>query len=468
MNHEFYAHYPFALQDSTTQAFAMEWLGGKLRDLPRNWPELDDIQDPMQRIAILSQAIATPYKEQARMGTRKDSGGFRYWVEHKSHEFLRERLVLMKQLGLMPALPDLRALPYGSWAMQFTFTLYKPYLSRDDTQFYILDNPVKKEKIFQVPMMAASSWKGALRSTLMHTRLALKKDELDNEALARERLAQTLLFGDEKGEEPGQNREMAKFVDALKPEEARTIYEELARAYFDVASDKPLPHHAGRLRCYPTYFDRLGLEVINPHSREASAGEQPIYFECVPAGAQGVFTLLYVPFDLIGQPEDAVRSQVAADAQRLAQGLQAMFCTYGFGAKTSSGYGLAEETLEDAALVLNVPDKSMAAPKPSEPQLPPDIQTFRQDFPDEDFQLKPKAWRDQHRATNSERAAYTQAREAYRQYTEQLVTYEQSLSQWQAQANAPAPQLTRRAFTTFEGLMETARGLPIAQWGGVE
>ena len=51
----------------------------------------------------------------------------------------------------------------------------------------------------------------------------------------------------------------------------------------------------GSLYFFPTYFDRIGLEVINPHPRDTGAGKQPIYFECVPPGTEGVFTILYVP-----------------------------------------------------------------------------------------------------------------------------------------------------------------------------
>jgi len=111
-----------------------------------------------------------------------------------------------------------------------------------------------------------------------------------------------------------------------------------------------------------------GLEIINPQDRVARAGSLPILFESVPEGTRGVFTLLYVPFDLIGKEGQETRKQVAEDLQVVAaglqegrtyegpvdalrtgdlqvipSGLQAMFRTYGFGAKTSSGFGLARE-----------------------------------------------------------------------------------------------------------------------------
>jgi len=320
MNYEFHACYPFALRDSVTQAFAIEWLSGKSSDLPHHWQEIGDIQDPLQRIAILSQAIATPYKEQARMGTRQDPGGFRYWVEHESHAFLQTRLAQMKRLGLLPTLPDISALPHGTWAIQFTFTLRTPYISKDDVGLHILDNPVRKDRVFGLPMVASTGWKGALRAAL---REAHGWDD-DHPDLLR-------LCGDARDDETG---------------------------------------HAGRLYFYPTFFTRLGLEVINPHDRQSNAGKQPIYFECVPAGAQGDFTLLYVSFDRVGEDEDETRRQALADLETVAAGIEAMMTRYGFGAKTSVGCGLAKETVSDGMLTCRIAEL-VTAPSAAEPALAP-------------------------------------------------------------------------------------------------
>jgi len=101
----------------------------------------------------------------------------------------------------------------------------------------------------------------------------------------------------------------------------------------------------GALYFYPTFFTRLSLEVINPHDRQSNAGKQPIYFECVPDGAHGTFSLLYAPFDLIGADEAEIRRQALEDLQLVAEGLQAMFLTYGFSAKRTSGYGVAEDKI---------------------------------------------------------------------------------------------------------------------------
>ncbi|GIV84820.1 MAG: hypothetical protein KatS3mg052_1827 [Candidatus Roseilinea sp.] len=264
------------------------------------------------------------------------------------NQFISHQQAQLNNLGINPPQPpDLTLLPSGSWFLQFTFTLAKPWISKDDDPFYVAEsvNPVRKDKVFKVPMMSAASWKGLLRWTAMHIRLAQKKDSLTPEQFAQERFAQTLLFGDEKGEEPGKTKDFAAYLDALKPE-ARAEYERLLRTHYKAKPADPLPHHSGRLMFYPTFFNLIDVEVINPHSRETKAGTRPIYLECVPAGASGTFSLLYVPFDLIGKPEDEIKQQAQADLGLVAEGLQALFLTYGFSAKRTSGYGTAKDEIE--------------------------------------------------------------------------------------------------------------------------
>ncbi len=190
---------------------------------------------------------------------------------------------------------DLASLPPFSWFLQFTFTLAKPYISKDDNPFYIIDNPIVRDKVFQLPMVRSTSWKGNLYSALWQ----LGHDKQDDEQIQR-------LFGEIRSEEGGR---------------------------------------AGRLFFYPTFFTQTSLEVINPHDRKRRVGKNPILFECVPAGAQGTFTLLYIPFDLIGEDESEIRKQALADLQRVAEGLQAMLLTYGFSAKRTSGYGVAKDEI---------------------------------------------------------------------------------------------------------------------------
>jgi CRISPR-associated protein Cmr2 len=232
--------------------------------------------------------------------------------------------------------------------LQFGFTLAKPWLSKDDDPFYVADavNPVRKDKVFKVPVMAASSWKGLLRWAVMQVHLVERKDELASEEFAGRRLAHTLLFGDEKGEEPDSTKDFSRFLDNLKPD-AKDLYRQKARQHFKVAEEGALPHHSGRLICYSTFFNSIDVEVINPHSRKTRAGAGPIYLECVPTGAKGTFTLLYIPFDLIAQPgEEEIKRGAKANLQIVAEAIKALMLIYGFSAKRTSGFGAAEDSID--------------------------------------------------------------------------------------------------------------------------
>jgi len=311
-----------------------------------------------ERIRLLTGIAARneSVRDYAVSGDRKKGGGYKSLVHKQgkpnetpyANDLIEPNCAILRDLGLLPGTPDLRHLPPGSWFLQFTFTLAKPWISKDDDPFYVAEsvNPVRKDKVFKVPLMSASSWKGLLRWTAMHIRLALKKDSLDPNRFAQQRFVQTLLFGDEKGEEPGQTKDFAAYLDALKPE-ARAEYERLLRAYYDLKTDDPLPHHSGRLMFYPTFFNLIDVEVINPHSRKTKAGTHPIYLECAPQGATGTFTLLYVPFDLIGQGEESMADEAKKHLRYLAPIIKGMFLTYGFSAKRTSGYGVAEDGIEN-------------------------------------------------------------------------------------------------------------------------
>jgi CRISPR/Cas system CMR subunit Cmr6 (Cas7 group RAMP superfamily) len=192
---------------------------------------------------------------------------------------------------------NLAQFPPYTFALQFPFRLTKAYLSKDDRAFYIVDNPVRRDKVFRLPYVAPSSWKGSLRAALWN-----RGHDEDESAIRR-------LFGNER-----------------VPEE---------------------DFQAGRLRFFPTYFKQHGLEIINPHDRTRRVGTKPILFESVPPDTSGVFSLLYVPFSRIGQDDLETHRQLAEDLALVAEGVRAMFCTYGFGAKTNSGYGTAEDGFVD-------------------------------------------------------------------------------------------------------------------------
>jgi len=64
----------------------------------------------------------------------------------------------------------------GSFAIYQEFKLISPYFSRDDDELYIIDNPILKEKVFKVPMIRGSGWKGLL----LKTAFKILEDKLEN------------------------------------------------------------------------------------------------------------------------------------------------------------------------------------------------------------------------------------------------------------------------------------------------
>jgi len=227
---------------------------------------------------------------------------------------------------------DMSLLPEYSFLIQFRFTLEKPYISRGDQEFYIIDNPIRKDKVLGLPYVAPSSWKGSLRASLWQN--GHKEDD-----------AQIIrIFGNERGVE-----EHTK----LK---------------------------AGRLHLFPTFFNRIGLEIINPHDREKRVGKNPILMESVPIDTSGLFTALYVPYNIIGNDVE-MKNQVAKDIELIATGLKAMFRDCGFGAKTSSGYGQAKNELECGNIVLKA--KGIEFISKDQPSASPPEETFRKYINDE-------------------------------------------------------------------------------------
>lgn len=191
--------------------------------------------------------------------------------------------------------PDFGLLPVGSFCLCLPITLAKPYFSRGEQPFYITDNPLLKDPVVGLPLVAPSTWKGCLRSALRQAKHC------------------------------GDDNEMMRRLLGAPHEEADGT--------------------SGRLFFYPSFFMRIGLEVMNPHERTRRIGTTPLQFECAPPGSGTTFNLLYAPLDLMGHPATDIASQVAEDLEWTAEGVRAMLVDYGFGAKTYSGLGLAKEHL---------------------------------------------------------------------------------------------------------------------------
>jgi CRISPR-associated protein Cmr2 len=185
--------------------------------------------------------------------------------------------------------------------LEMKFKLLTPWYSKDDRTFHVLDNPVRKDRVFGVPFMAAASWKGLLRWSCRMEAGLLEHLEGNNGKMDRWQDPAWIvhLFGNERGED-----------------------EEFSR---------------GALQFYPTWFNQIGFEVINPHNRAKRAGTHPIYYEVVPVGAEGKVRLLYAP---VSGQEKLTEETLS----RLISAVEKLLAVYGFSAKRTAGWGLAEIT----------------------------------------------------------------------------------------------------------------------------
>lgn len=239
---------------------------------------------------------------------------------------------------------DVESLSDHSIFIKVIITLKKPYISQDDENFYIIDNPVCKDKVFKVPLVRASSWKGALRWVALRIYLdnlpSNKKDAFE------ERSKLIRLFGNEKDK-------IEEFSDGIfddgryqpdNPE--RKVSDEffdyiVARGYVNKEGNG-----RGRLIIYPTFLDKISLDIIAPHDRETRTVKVPIQLEVAPENAKGTFSLLYFPFDLLGKARKDVKEEVTQDMEIMRKAIPKMLTKYGFGAKTTAGYGVIKDKVE--------------------------------------------------------------------------------------------------------------------------
>ncbi len=288
--YDFYAAYPCETQDDVRR------IVGDHKEPYRElvWPYI--------RVSLLAQGLTSDVKEFARSGHPRFGGGYKGLVYQRkgnspyTEGVIRPGLEQLAQMGIYPPRINLQELPPYSAYIQFRFTLARPIYTRDDDEFYIHENPVMKDSVFKVPMIRASTWKGILRTVLTRQ----LPEGAESPIILR-------IFGQSRDEE-----ELAEEGNML-----------------------------GRIRAYPTFFDRIGLEVINPHSRKTRSGTVPILLETVPPGASGIFTLLYLPFDLMDRRPEEALPEVREDLRTLAEAIIIMMRVHGFSGKSSRGFGQA-------------------------------------------------------------------------------------------------------------------------------
>ena len=252
------------------------------------------------------------------------------------NDYLQCKLSELNLLGIKTPV-DLSTLPKGSWILEFPITLAKDFISQDDIPLYVIDNPVRKDKVFGVPFTSAMAWKGNLRWTMMKVSLEPAKENPDE--FARIRYRHSLLFGTEKGW--GETKGWTEYLDNLCPD-AKAKYRNMLKE-FDEGKDIKDMHFRGMLQFYPTFWNKIDMGVINPHDRKTKIGKNPIYYEVVPSDAKGWFRLLYVPFYYLGKNEKELAENVLKDLKNVIEGLKEMMLTYGFSAKKSSGYGVIKD-----------------------------------------------------------------------------------------------------------------------------
>jgi len=183
-------------------------------------------------------------------------------------------------------------LPKGSCLFAFDLVLEAPFFSRDDTAFYPIENPLKREWVFQVPYLNASGMKGLIRwayRMCWGNGTAGAANTVDREEI--------YLFGQRKEDK----------ADASASQ--------------------------GALFCYPLFWEgRVGFEVINPHDRESGTGKKPIKYEVVLPGGKATLYLILVNRTASGHnPEEAVA--------KLEPALEWLLTGSGLSAKRSAGWG---------------------------------------------------------------------------------------------------------------------------------
>jgi CRISPR-associated protein Cmr2 len=236
---------------------------------------------------------------------------FNEWDKEKEKQYLEEVFILplakekdeLKNKSknedihvFYPKEEDLAYLPNGSVLIKITFTLKKPYTSKDEGEFHIIDdkifeNPIVRDKFTNLPMVRPSTWKGHLRFAAERVDCQNKKEIINR------------LFGSETEDE-----------EKLK----------------------------GRLYFFPTFFEEDSKkDVITPLSRDTRTPTRgPIPVEVMKPGSKGEFYLLYVPYP---KGKNFEEKQIGEDLHFLASALKLMFYTYGFSAKKTSGFGIIEE-----------------------------------------------------------------------------------------------------------------------------
>lgn len=243
----------------------------------------------------------------------------------------------------------------GSFGLQVEFKLSSPYYSKDDDEFYIIDNPILKDKVWKIPMVRGSSWKGLFfKAACNELNNFVEKEDIYNTVKYFSNIARS--FGTGSEEVRMLEKEIDKHFKDGKNEKAifdkliRYGLEELGINLMITRGEKSVVEQVwmqikdsinvkkGRMIFYPTYFDRLSLEVINPHNPKTKAGSQPIYYEVAPENTKGKLQILYIPYDAVITPINELKKQIQVDIE-FTKNIIEIISDIGIGAKSKLGWG---------------------------------------------------------------------------------------------------------------------------------
>jgi CRISPR/Cas system CMR subunit Cmr6 (Cas7 group RAMP superfamily) len=289
--------------------------------------ELDDATLFVQSILEERHNIAGHFDKDVKEAIKSSIYKDPYGIDLLTHaaepvkEFWKKantKKISLAQLEIMP----------GAFYLSFVFTLKTDFVTFGNESFHLFENALHHDSIYRLPVYEASSWKGVLNHALIQRlkRLGSIKDR-KNVRECRHRL-----FGTEKDK-------VASFLD--KAEEKKDSEKK--------NNDVKEFGFKGRLWCYPTFFHRRSLQIINPHDRERRAGTVPVTMECVPAGSEGLFQILYFPHDALGKSLD--EAELIYDYHMLCQSIYDALAIYGIGGKHLAGFGYARDNIKDVSVL---------------------------------------------------------------------------------------------------------------------
>ena len=233
----------------------------------------------------------------------------------------------------------------NTFAIKTQFKLTAPYYSNEDDDFYIISNPCIKEHVFKVPIIRGSSWKGAL----LKAGIEIFKEDTIYENL--QNIFRIFGVGNDTfrnifDKSSGINENNLKLFLALEMGSSSNLNSDIKKFFDNYIKGRANNYQIidtvkGRAIFYPTYFDKLSLELINPHNRKTKAGTNPIHYEVVPKDSKGDLQIVYIPFDGVTKSNDEIKKEAKQDLEFLQECIKRV-AKNGIGAKTKLGWGRFE------------------------------------------------------------------------------------------------------------------------------